>query len=156
MNTATILALDISSTHIGICYDGQILDTIKLPHKEDIAARCRVAAALIRGQLFLTPDVDLIVIERPAGRHAWALIQMARISGAVLEVVSHKQIAWTEISPSDAKKALTGKGNADKAMMIAAAMVYQPDIKPDEHQADAYGIWLAAKALDVEVGRGGG
>jgi hypothetical protein len=88
--TLKILGLDISSTHIGLCYDGQPLETWALAAKLDIAERCRLAASMVRTQLYLTPDVDLVVIERPAGWHAWALIQMARISGAILAVLSEK------------------------------------------------------------------
>lgn len=145
--TLKVLALDISSTHIGLCYDGQPLATWCL--HGDIAERCRLAASMVRTQLYLTPDIDLVIVERPAGRHAQALIQMARVSGAVLTVLSEKQIAWQEISPSDAKKALTGKGNADKSLMISVAG-QQLGRLVDEHQADSFGLWLAAKALRVQ------
>lgn len=156
MNNLTILALDISSTSIGVCYNGEILDTIKLPHKEDIAVRCRVAAAMIRGQLFLTPDVDLVAIEAPFihPKHPNSVIPQARVSGAVLLVLSEKQLAWREFEPTVIKRALTGKGNASKAEMIEQAGWADCRAKiakaPDEHQADAYALWLAARALKVE------
>jgi hypothetical protein len=60
--TLKILALDISSTHIGVCYDGQPLATWALAQKLNIAERCRLAAKLARQQLDSVPDVDLVVI----------------------------------------------------------------------------------------------
>lgn len=143
----TILALDISSTHIGLCYDGQPLETWHL--HGDIAERCRLAAAMVRAQLWLTPDVDLVVIESPVARYAKALIPQARVSGAVLAVLSEKQIAWQEISPSEAKRALCGRGTATKADMIDEAGWRLGQVC-DEHQSDAYALWLAARALKAE------
>jgi Holliday junction resolvasome RuvABC endonuclease subunit len=61
-------------------------------------------------------------------------------------VLSEKQIAWCEISPADAKKVLTGKGNADKPAMMAAAAARLGRLV-DEHAADAYALWLAGCAL---------
>lgn len=48
-----------------------------------------------------------------------------------------------EIQPSEAKKALTGKGNADKhAMCHFASELYGKDIL-DDNVADAIGVYLA-------------
>jgi Holliday junction resolvasome RuvABC endonuclease subunit len=144
--TLKILALDISSTHIGVCYDGQPLATWALAAKLNIAERCRLAAKLARQQLDSVPDVDLVVIERPAGRHTNGIIQPARVSGAILVVLSEQQLAWCEISPADAKKVLAGKGNAKKPEMIeAAARALGQQV--DEHAADAYALWLAGCTL---------
>lgn len=138
-----ILALDMSSTAIGVCYDGATFATIALVGP--ISDRCRRAQQLIGTRVEALQDIDLVVIESPVARFASAVIPQARVSGAVLAELSRRNIVWVELSPQAAKKALTGKGNANKAQMIAAA--------PEgltEHEADAYGLWKAAKALRVE------
>lgn len=144
-----ILALDMSSSHIGLCYDGREFETIAL-RQLDIARRCEWAAQLVRGHIVVwKEDIDLVVIESPVSRFAKALIPQARVSGAVLALISQYGIAWTEIAPAAAKKTLTGKGNASKDDMVTMAYA-DTGIHMDEHQADAYGLWLAARALKVE------
>lgn len=142
-----ILALDMSSTTIGVCYDGQPRLTIRL-RGDDIASRCQQAATQVRA-LITDADIDMVAVESPVARFASAVIPQARVSGAVLAVLAVAQVAWVEIAPAAAKLALTGKGNAKKPAMIAAATLATKR-NLDEHQADAYGLWLAARALKVE------
>lgn len=142
-----ILALDMSSTTIGLCYDGKQFETILLAG--DIAERCKRAARMIHAWLVLWPDVDLVVIESPVARFASAVIPQARVSGAVLAELSREHIAWVELPPQAAKMALTGKGNANKEQMVVAAQE-QTQQTLNEHQADAYGLWKAGMRLRVE------
>jgi len=114
---ATVLGLDCSSTTIGWCvHDGQVRDagTLRLTGS-DIAERCRQARAGVYLILLNHPDVD-----------------------AVLALLAEKQIAWCEVTPSEAKHAATGRGNASKADMMTAAGL------DDEHAADAVGVAKAA------------
>lgn len=154
--TTTILALDMSSTKIGACYDGRELETITLKGS-DIAGRCAQAAAWIAGRV-RGSDIDIVVIESPVGRFASALIPQCRVAGAVLAVLNYESVAWCEVSPAQAKKALTGKGVATKEQMIQAAQHsmtacgWVPRLPAiNEHEADAYALWLAGKQLRVEV-----
>ena len=142
-----ILALDMSSTNVGLCYDGKEFETISL--RGDIAKRCELAARLIIGWIIIWEDIDLIVIESPVGRFTKAVIPQARVSGAVLSEFSRRNLAWVELAPQLGKKALTGKGNADKQAMILAAGQKTGQLL-NEHQADAFGLYLAAKAIKVE------
>ena len=137
---ATVLGLDCSSTTIGWCvHDGQVRDagTLRLTGS-DIAERCRQARAGVYLILLNHPDVDAVAIESPVCRFAKALIPQARVSGAVLALLAEKQIAWCEVTPSEAKHAATGRGNASKADMMTAAGL------DDEHAADAVGVAKAA------------
>jgi Holliday junction resolvasome RuvABC endonuclease subunit len=145
-----ILALDMSSTTIGVCYNGRPEPTILLKGP-DIAARCLQAAAAIR-PLIDGADVDLVAIESPYLNYQRpaSVIPLARVSGAVLALISGFGVAWYEFAPSTGKKALTGKGVATKGQMIAAAVAALGE-QVDEHAADAYGLWRAACALRVEV-----
>lgn len=148
MNDAKILALDMSSSVIGLCYDGHTFETYQMAG--DIAARCRQAAAWVKGQLWLFSDIDFVVVESPVARFAKAVIPQARVSGAVLALLSTAGLAWHEVPPMVGKQALTGRGNAKKIDMIIAAQKRRPGVAFDEHRADALGLWLAGRALSVE------
>lgn len=146
----SILALDASSTNIGwILWSGKVRakGTIKLPAKEHIADRCLRAYREMDNLLQLwRPDV--IAIESPVARFAKALIPQARVSGAILARCALSSILVHEVTPTEAKSVLTGRGNADKALMIEFASEYGIS---DEHQADALGIALAAcKVITAE------
>mgnify|MGYP000228682289 CR=1 FL=1 len=84
-----ILALDMSSTMIGVCYDGRQFETIKLKG-DDISQRCRDAHRLIAGWVLVYGDIDLVVIESPVGRFAKALIPQARATGDRAERIPPK------------------------------------------------------------------
>lgn len=143
-----ILALDISSTCIGVCYHGSPLDTWVLP-KLDIASRCYAARVRLQRHLVQYPNVDFIVYERPAGRHKNSIAVQACVQGAILSVIAERGIAYQLVSAADAKKVLTGRGDAKKEQMIAAASAATGKAL-DEHAADAYGLWLSALAVKVE------
>lgn len=145
-----ILALDMSSTMIGVCYDGKQFETIKLKG-DDIAHRCRDAYRLIAGWVLAYGDIDLVVIESPIVifKKPNGVIPQARVSGAVLAALDKESLAWIELKPKEAKKALTGRGDAKKSDMIAAAE-HATGKTLNEHQADAYGLWKAGMALRVE------
>lgn len=143
-----ILALDISSTTIGVCYDGVHLETMTL--RGDIDKRCASAAWLVGVFIANHPDIDFVVFEEPVGKFIKAIIPQACVQGAVLALLSERKLAWQKIAPAAAKKALTGKGNAQKGQMIAAAQTALGGWELDEHQADAYGLWRAALAIKAE------
>lgn len=69
------------------------------------------------------------------------LIPQCRVSGALMCAAALKQLNVIEVSPSQAKKALTGLGNAKKLAMQAAALSYGVT---GEHAADALGVALAS------------
>jgi Holliday junction resolvasome RuvABC endonuclease subunit len=151
MSDACILALDASSTTIGYCfYDGAVLASGEIALKDiDIAVRCRLAFAHFNGLLELYSLPDVIAIESPVARFGSAVIAQARVSGALLCAASLKQILVVEVAPQLAKKALTGRGNADKAAMMAVA--WERYGVRGEHASDALGVALAAvKRVSVE------
>ena len=141
----TILGLDASSTMIGYCLlqDGRALahGHIKLP-ASNIAERCRVAQNELITLLEACP-VDAVAIEAPMVYHGryGAVIPQARVSGALLAIVSIRELAWLEIEPAKAKKAATGRGGASKDDVQRAAAEYGVH---GEHAADALAIALAA------------
>lgn len=142
----TILALDISSRHIGVVFvrgPSVVLHTTwDLPGK--IATQCHTARELVRTQIALLGDIDLIAIESPVAKFAKAVIPQARVSGAVLTALAEAGVAWVEIPPTRAKLALCGSGRASKAEMIAAAGL------ASEHEADALGLARAAQRMRIQ------
>lgn len=150
--TATILGLDASSTTIGwvIYDDGAPRDAGEIVLKgDDIADRCRQAYAFFNLILHTHPDVDAVALESPAGFHKKGLIPQCRVSGALMCAAALKGLHVVEVTPSQAKKALTGRGDAGKLEMQAAALRYGVT---GEHAADALGVALASVGRVEVVG----
>lgn len=165
-----ILALDISSTQIGWCYLHPTLTPLakSIPlggRTTDIAGRCLTAQQQLAILIAACGSIDCVAIEAPVAQYASAVIAQCRVAGAVLAEVRAHGLAWQEVSPAAAKRALTGKGNADKREMVMSAaerLGHDPLFLEfesrrslwaawmndycvyDEHAADALGIGLAA------------
>lgn len=172
-----ILALDISSTAIGWCYlqddRAPLAKSIALGGKNDIAARCAKAQAEVGLLIAACGSVDCVAIEAPVFQYANAAIAQCRVAGAVLAELSAHNLAWCEIAPSVAKRALTGRGDAKKKQMLEAAAhrfghdalflefaerrgvwaAWMNDrLIYDEHAADALGLALAGAPRVQVVG----
>lgn len=128
-----------------VIYDGQVRDhgTIRLKG-DDIADRCRQAFAHIGGLIEEHPDVDCVAIESCVSRFGGAVIPQARVSGAILTRAALFGLLVCEVTPQQAKKVLTGMGNASKLEMMEAAQFYEVE---GEHEADALGVALAAVGM---------
>jgi Holliday junction resolvasome RuvABC endonuclease subunit len=149
MNDAPyILALDISSTHVGlVLYHGAVLDHAEWTLVGDIAERCRLAYSRFYTALERYPQVDCLAVESPVERFGGAVIPQARVSGAILALAGQRNLPLLEVTPSQGKLALAGKGNADKCTMMARASAYGVI---GEHAADALGVALASlKRIEV-------
>lgn len=142
----TTLALDASSTTIGwVIYDGTVLDHGEVQLRgSDIADRCRQAHAALGLILANYPDIDVIALESPVGRFPKAVIPQARVSGALLATAALKCLHVVEVTPTQAKKALTGNGAASKEIMQVAARLCGV---AGEHASDALGVALAAVGM---------
>lgn len=165
-----ILSLDISSTAIGWCWlaadRAPLAKSIALGAKADIAARCAKAQVEVGLLLAACGGVDCVAIEAPVAQHASSIIAQCRVVGAVLAEVCAHHLAWCEIAPASAKRALTGRGDAKKLQMLQAAAshfnhdplflefaerrgvwaAWMHDVCVyDEHAADALGIGLVAQ-----------
>lgn len=152
MSTPTILGLDASSTTIGwVIYDvdaARDCGEVRLTGA-DIAERCRQAHAALGLILANHPDVDVIAMESPVSRFAKAVIPQARVSGALMAAAALKGLHVVEVTPSEAKKALTDSGCAGKIQMQTEALRYGVT---GEHAADALGVALASVGRVAVVG----
>jgi Holliday junction resolvasome RuvABC endonuclease subunit len=171
------VAFDASSTSIGwvLARDGKrrFSGTEKLKGKK-IEERVEQAYQFTLNLLTQWPGAELLVTEAPGVRFVKGAIPQLRVSGAIILAARHKGIPWRETTPTQAKKALTGKGSAKKPDVIAAAaphLGYDPAklvirgskstpyrayidnrVVYDEHEADAVAVMVAAWNGDlVEV-----
>ena len=95
-------------------------------------------------------NIDLVVMERPAGLFKSAIITESELIGVVKLYCEEKNINYTEYSATEIKKFFTGKGNAKKADMIEEAKRRFPEINIiDDNHADALALLELAK-LDLK------
>lgn len=145
-----ILALD-PATKCGFAHSCGASGTWDLSIRRDESGGMRLMR--LRGKLEeirKTAGVDLVVFE--SARHAasnGALIVQSELQG-VLKFWCEEQspkIEYRGVSPSEVKKFATGKGNANKEAMIAAAVSRWPAVPiADDNHADA--LWILALAQE--------
>jgi crossover junction endodeoxyribonuclease RuvC len=88
--------------------------------------------------------VDLVGVEWPYfGKNAQSALDLAACCGTAMTAAGERGIPCVQVSPSEAKKALTRKSDAEKKDMIEAVRV-QFQMRVPKDQADAVGIALAA------------
>ncbi len=142
-----ILALD-PATHCGWAHSCGAAGTWDLSIRRDESAGMR----LIRlngklNELWKTVGVSIVFFE--SARHAGpkmqgALVVQAEIQGVIKLWCEHRCIAYRGVSPSEVKKLATGKGNAGKDLVLAAARKRWPECG-DDNEADARWILEIAK-----------
>lgn len=96
----------------------------------------------LRGKLRemgVSVGVDVLAFE--AARHAapkmqGALVAQAELQAVIKEYCHDEGIEYRGYSPSEVKKFATGKGNAKKTDMLAAARARWPNVT-DDNEADA-------------------
>lgn len=92
-------------------------------------------------EILESEQIDLVVFERSSGFHKNALITQAEMHGVLKNTLDEIGIPYRAYSSGEIKKQATGKGNAKKPQMIAAAVEKWPDIIiEDDNHADA--LWL--------------
>lgn len=146
----TVLALDISSTKIGIALlDGRdVREVFTYTLRGDLYQRIEQCADWVHVLPVL--GVDALAIEGASYKaRPLAMIAQQRIAGIILgEWFTRRQAAMLsapllEIPPSTAKVSLTGNSKATKDDMIACARRIAPSVI-DEHGADAIAVGIAA------------
>ncbi len=139
-----ILAID-PATKCGWAHSCGESGTWDLSVRRDESAGMRLIR--FRGKLqeiVSNVGVDLVVYE--AARHAapnmqGALTVQAMIQGVLVTWCEDNHAEYRGVSPSEVKKHATGKGNANKDLMIAAARERWPEVRiQDDNQADA--LWI--------------
>lgn len=149
-----ILALDISSTNIGMVVLDSSSTTVLYKatarlDREDAPLPKRIVRAsewMERILMQLQGDgvrLRLVAIESPAHTaRPLAMIAQQRVVGAVMVILTKAGLRVVEISPTTAKAALAGSGRADKHLMIHCAHMIMGECT--EHEADALGVALGS------------
>jgi Holliday junction resolvasome RuvABC endonuclease subunit len=139
-----ILALD-PATHCGWAHSAGGCGTWDLSIRRDESKGMRLMR--LRGKLNeLIKGVGVDVVYYEAARNAGpkmqgALVVQAEIQGVIVLWCEDNMVEYRGVSPSEVKKHATGKGNAGKDQMIAAAQAKWPEIgSMDDNTADA--LWI--------------
>lgn len=91
-------------------------------------------------------DVTRLVVERPVTKGSNSSPLQVQMSGVALLVAGRYGLAFEYASPMTVKKAVTGRGDADKEQMIQAAETILGRKVIDDNEADAVSVLLAAEA----------
>ena len=95
-------------------------------------------------ELIQLEDIELVVYEKPSGRFIRAVASVSEMVGVLIELCEDLGVEYTSYTVSEIKKHATGKGNANKSMMINSAKEkFDIEIIDDNH-ADA--LWILDKA----------
>jgi Holliday junction resolvasome RuvABC endonuclease subunit len=141
-----ILALD-PATHCGYAISRALYGVWDLTPKRDesIGMRLiRLRAKLI--EVISLERINLVVFERPGGRHVAAVIVQSELQGQIKVICEDHKIEYRAYSSQEIKKFATGKGNCGKPAMIQAAkdkLGYQGN---NDNEADALWILELAKS----------
>jgi len=97
-------------------------------------------------------EINLIVYEMPAGHHKNALLVAAEMIGVLKSFCEDNNIDYRSYPSTEIKRFATGKGSANKILMIEAArekLGYKGD---DDNEADALWLYQLANHQIKEVG----
>ncbi len=137
---AKILALDVA-THCGWAVDRSIYGVWDLTPKRDESAGMRLIRFRYKlKEIIAKENIELVVFERPGGRHVGAVIVHSELQGQVKVVCEDLGIEYRGYSSQEIKKFATGKGNANKQAMITAALLKLGYMGTNDNEADA--LWL--------------
>jgi len=135
-----ILALDIA-THCGWAINKTVYGIWDLSPKRDEGAGMRLVRFRSKlKEVIESENINLVVFERPAGRHTGAVIVQSELQGQVKVICEDAEIPYRGYSSQEIKKFATGKGNSGKPAMIAAAKQELNYTGNNDNEADA--LWL--------------
>lgn len=134
-----LLALD-PATKCGWAHSDGPSGTFDLSIRRDESAGMRLVR--LKGKLreiHISLGINLVGFE--SARHAapkmqGALVVQAQLQAVITLFCEESGIEYRGFSPSEIKKFATGKGNANKEAMIAAARIKWPQVR-DDNEADA-------------------
>ena len=135
-----ILALDVA-THCGFAISRSVYGVWDLSPRRDESIGMRLIR--FRAKLYeiiKSENINLVVFERPGGRHVGAVIVQSELQGQVKVICEDLKIQYRGYSSQEIKKFATGKGNANKLKVIDAATEKLGYPGSNDNEADA--LWL--------------
>lgn len=100
-------------------------------------------------ELVRLEEIEVVVFERSQGFHQNAVIVQSELHGCLKLFCEENKIEYRAFSPSEIKKFATGKGNANKELMIKAAKERFGYMGNDDNEADAIHIYQLARSMYV-------
>ena len=91
-------------------------------------------------ELIEAEQITLIAYERPAGMHKASIMVASEMVGVLKDLCIERGVQLACYSATEIKKFATGKGNANKDAMIAAAVQFGFNPK-DDNEADAIHLY---------------
>lgn len=146
-NKKVILAID-QASHCGWAINNQVYGLWDLTTRKDEDSGMK----LIRFRNKLkevceSEGVDIIVYERVAGQHKNSIIHTAKLVAIIETYCKDNEIGYASFSAAEIKKYATGKGNANKDMMVVAARETYGYEGDDDNVADALHILNLANKM---------
>lgn len=145
-----ILGFDLSTRYIGwaILDEDQRIDSGQHKLAGGTFAARMIDAIAVTAEMCGGRRIGAIAVETPfVGRNSRTAMQLGKICGVLWgNAVLCASKPPVEVSPAEAKLALTGTGNADKQAMMQSAQTQFRLETIGEHEADAIGVCLAALA----------
>lgn len=133
----TILSLDIASK-TGWAIEPHIYGTWDLSTRKDESMGMKLIRFKAKlKEIHEADPLDIIIYERPAGRHANSIIHQAKLIAVVEKFCEENGINYKAYSAKEIKKFATGNGNCGKPAMIKAAKDKYGYTGNDDNEADA-------------------
>lgn len=141
-----VIGVDASLTRTGLARaDGRLVSIVPKAGANDRARRLFEIVSVFRRNLPTGEAGAVIERYNPRGQQGYTMAHLAELGGVLRLVLFEFAIPWVEVPPSTLKKFATGKGNADKDAMVAAARAAGAD--PANHdEADAF--WLRRYGIE--------
>jgi len=138
-----ILAIDPSLTCTGLAYGNHLCETAVIKTKLKGWERIDLIMDTIRD---LADTAQLVVIEGYSfGSQGRSVFQIAELGGILRWKLHRMEVPFVDVPPSTLKKYATGIGNANKDVMIAAAIRRFGFEGSDNNEADAFLMWEMAQ-----------
>jgi Holliday junction resolvasome RuvABC endonuclease subunit len=135
-----ILALD-PATHCGYAISHDLYGVWDLTPKRDESIGMRLIRFRNKlREVIQMEHINLVVFERPGGRHVAAVIVQSELQGQIKVMCEDLNVEYRAYSSQEIKKFATGKGNCGKPAMIAAAQEKLNYPGSNDNEADA--LWL--------------
>jgi crossover junction endodeoxyribonuclease RuvC len=154
--TPRVLGIDPSLTAVGVCLPGGATACIKAGTRRGVERMQHIRGIVVELATAYYPPLDLLCIEGMAyGTTRQAMSYEIGGLGWVLRVaLTEAGVRWIEVPPASLKVLATGRGNASKEMMLAAAIRRLGYDGHDHNIADAmwlrqFGLGWLGETIDV-------
>lgn len=151
---AIINPQDGSIVDLAYCHTDRSDKKLRWRSSDDSALRCQIMARFYR-QLIQQHSINRLMAELPIGGapNSDAATHLARAGAVVVTVAEVFDCATEWYSPTEVKRAVTGRASASKKEMMDTVASLYPVLNDRfptlvsgrEHVADAIGVWLAGR-----------